>query len=368
MSKVKKVRAEKPKKKKRFHITGSMIMNIAVFVMVAIVLFMNRDGIIESWDILSKPNPMLLILILLIPVQILSYFARGMIFWSYLKDRGKLKGHKISEAFRVALEINFLDTAFPSGGVSGIAYTVWRMGKIGVNKSLTLTTQLMRGVFTLIAYISLFAISLIIMTIQGHGDITMIIFTVFVILALVLGVFLLSFILGNKKRVIGLTNWCIDIANKIVKKISFGRIKKDVIPKNKAAKFMIDMHKDYVVLTSEKKLLIKPLFWAFVHILSDVALFVTAFLAVGVEFNIVALVVSYGAASGLANVVFTPGGFGAFEPTMAGMMAGFGSPYAGAWSAVILARVILVLGTIGSGYIVYLQAMKKYGKPPQSKK
>lgn len=361
-------KAEKTKKKRHFRITGSTIMNIAVFIMVAVLLFMNRDGIIESWDILSKPNPTLLILLLLIPVQILSYFARGMIFWSYLKDRGKLKKQKITEAFRVALEINFLDTAFPSGGVSGIAYTVWRMGKIGVNKSLTLTTQLMRGVMTLIAYVSLFAISLVIMTIQGDGDTMMIIFTVLVILALIFGVFFLSFIFGNKKRVLGITNWCINIANGFVKKISFGKINKDVIPKNKAVKFMTDMHKDYVMLTSDKKLLIKPLFWAFVHILSDIALFVTAFLAVGVPFNPVALVVSYGAASGLANVVFTPGGFGAFEPTMAGMMASFGSPYAGAWSAVILSRVILVLGTIGSGYVVYLQAMKKYGKPPEIKK
>lgn len=358
--------SKKSKAKKHPRITGRLVLNIVVFILVVAVIYFARDDIIESWYLLPTVN--LVILSLLIPIQILSYFGRGMIFWTYLKGRGELKDRKISEAFRVALEINFIDTIFPSGGVSGVAYTIWRMGKIGVGKSLTLLSQLLRGVLTLVAYVSLLTLSLIIVVFQGKGEPWLLGLAGLAILGLVVGILIIGYLLGNKKRITGLSKWFIKLGNKVVQKVTLGKVKKDVIPMEKSVEFMTELHEDYLVLASKKKLLIKPLFWAFVHIMADIALFVTAFFAVGVEFNLAVLVVAYGVASGIANVLFTPGGTGGFEASMISIMAIFGTFVAGATSAVVLSRAILVLGTIASGYIVYYQAMKKYGKPPELKK
>jgi Predicted integral membrane protein len=64
---------------------------------------------------------------------------------------------------------------------------------------------------------------------------------------------------------------------------------------------------------------------------------------------------------GIAMV--TPGGAGGYDATMVMFLAAGGIAAADATSGVLMTRVVLILGTLVSGYIVYRRAMKKYGKP-----
>ena len=60
---------------------------------------------------------------------------------------GRLIGH-ISrlEQTRIALELNLVNHIFPSGGVSGISYTSWRMHKLGVSSARSTFAQVIRYV------------------------------------------------------------------------------------------------------------------------------------------------------------------------------------------------------------------------------
>ena len=71
------------------------------------------------------------VLLLLIPEQILMYYAAGQIYFAFLKQR---KNFKMTQArlTRISLEINFVNHALPSGGASGLAYLIWRLKDMGI--------------------------------------------------------------------------------------------------------------------------------------------------------------------------------------------------------------------------------------------
>jgi len=63
----------------------------------------------------------------------------------------------------------------------------------------------------------------------------------------------------------------------------------------------------------------------------------------------------------VGSVMITPGGAGGYEAMMVLMLTSSGIAGATAIAGVLLARVILILITIGSGYIFYHLALRKYG-------
>ena len=66
--------------------------------------------------------------------------------FSYLREKNLI--HHISrlEQTRIALELNLVNHIFPSGGVSGISYTTWRMHKLGVSSARSTFAQVIRYV------------------------------------------------------------------------------------------------------------------------------------------------------------------------------------------------------------------------------
>ena len=60
--------------------------------------------------------------------------------------------------------------------------------------------------------------------------------------------------------------------------------------------------------------------------------------------------------------MITPGGAGGYEAMMVLMLASAGVPGGVVIAGVLMARVLLILLTIGSGYVFYHLALKKYGK------
>lgn len=351
---------------KRKRPIGRWILNGLVFVMVVLLIYFAWDEIVEAWYLLPSVNPF--ILLLLIPVQILSYFAGGMIFWTYLQGRGKLKEYRIGEAAKVALEVNFLNHIFPSGGISGITYVIWRLGKIGVNKGQAVMSQLVKALVSLISFSALLIVSLLIVTVENKSDDWLMVLAAVAVTAVIFIFLFAAYLIGSENRLVSFARWVSKVSNKVVQKVTLGKVKKQVLPEDRMVHYAKVVHDDYLALKADKKLLIKPLIWALVFVLSDVALFVVAFIALGVPFNPALVVIAYGAAMVVGGIMITPGGAGGFEVTMISVLAAGGMAVAGATSGVILARVILILGTIASGYVVYHQAMKKYGKPPEVKK
>ena len=85
--------------------------------------------------------------------------------------------------------------------------------------------------------------------------------------------------------------------------------------------------------------------------------------ALGYSVSLPILLISFGASAVGSFLVATPGGVGAYEAVMIGVLVAGGMPADVASAGVILARVILVLGTILCGVFAYSWALRKYGRP-----
>jgi len=85
-------------------------------------------------------------------------------------------------------------------------------------------------------------------------------------------------------------------------------------------------------------------------------------LALGTIVNPAAILLAIGVAAVVGAFMITPGGAGGYEAMMVLMLTGSGIKGATVIAGVLLARVILILLTIGSGYLFYHLALRKYGK------
>jgi uncharacterized protein (TIRG00374 family) len=161
--------------------------------------------------------------------------------------------------------------------------------------------------------------------------------------------------------------WLTKILNSIVRKVTFGR-KPEALKPGRVEKFFFDFHNDFMVLKNDKKLLMKPIIWSFLFNVFEVLLFMVSFWALGMWVNPAVLLIAYGAATLTGVFMLTPGGAGAYEAVMIGILSASGVAAGVAFAGVILARAILIIGTLASGFVVYQHALHKYGQPNLDKK
>lgn len=289
-----------------------------------------------------------------------------MIF-SYLRDKGKMKEVPRRELVAVALEGNFVNHVLPSGGVSGVSYLSWRLNHLGVPAGRATMAQVVRHAMGYVAFITLLVIAILVVTIDGNIN-RWIILTSAVLMgvmssAIVAAIYLLS----SKRRIDGFSVWFTRISNTAIRKVTFGR-KRKILRENKVSTFFDDMHRDFLELRHDKKLLIKPYLWGLVFMAMDAGLFAITFLAMGEPINPAPILIAYGVASLAGFVVLTPGGAGAYEAIMVAFLAIAGIASGIAIAGIVLTRVIVLLGTIIFGYVFYQRALLKYGKHKTNKR
>ena len=133
------------------------------------------------------------------------------------------------------------------------------------------------------------------------------------------------------------------------------------LQENTIIDFLGEMHSDFMELSRDKRLLIKPILWGLVYALGDAGLFMIAFWSLGEVFNPAPILIAYGVATVVGLVVLTPGGAGAYEAIMVTFLAFAGIAGGVAIAGILLARVIILLGTVILGYAFYQHALSAYG-------
>ena len=333
-------------------------LSIITFGMVIVIIFFSRHELVQAWKIMGSVN--LWILMLLIPGQILVYYIGGEMMFSYLRAKGVTKDIPAKDLTQMALEMNFVNHVLPSGGVSGISYMTWRLSKYGLSAGRATMANLVRFAMTFAAYISLLLVAVVAITIDGSINRWIIFMSFSLILVTVVAGAGLVYVLSSRKRMWKAAGWVVRFGNKMTKRLTFGR-KKNPFSYSDVEKFFTDMHFDYVALRRDRNILIRPFLWGIAFTVGDVFLYVLTFWAMGIFFNPAAMLIAYGMAIFAGMLVITPGGTGAFEAVMISFLALAGVNKGEAIAGVILARVILLLGTIILGYAFYQRSIIKYG-------
>lgn len=334
-------------------------LSVVTLVLVAVIVFFSRHELVRAWELLGQVN--IWILLLMIPGQILVYFAAGEMMFSYLRAKKSIDHISGPQLVRMALEMNFVNHVLPSGGVSGISYMTWRLGKFDVSAGRATMAQVVRFAMGFVAMIVLIAVSVLVVTIDGNINRWIILMSALLVggmLAVIVGAI---YLLSSNTRIAKFSNWLVRTVNRLVRMVTLGK-KKVVLTHAKIDVFFDEMHHDYVALRGDKKILLKPFLWGLVFTAADAGLFLIAFWALGSVVNPAPVLIAYGVASLAGFFVVTPGGAGAYEAIMVAFLAVAGLSQGVVIAGVILARVIILLGTIGLGYVFYQMALIKYGK------
>lgn len=334
-------------------------VSLATLVLIAVVIYFSRHELAHAWQLLGHVE--IWILLLLVPGQILAYYASGEMIFSYLRAKNAINDVKGLELARMSLEMNFVNHILPSGGVSGVSYMTWRLGKYGVPSGRAAMAQVVRFAMGFVAFIALLVVAVLAVTIDGNINRWIILVSSTMVAAMVTAMLLGVYLFNSERRTEQFAGWVTRTTNKWVRRATFGRHRK-VLDQASTLAFFREMHHDYVALREDKAILLRPFLWGLVFTLADAALFWITFWALGTPVNPAPILIAYGVASMMAFFVVTPGGAGAFEAVMVGFLAIAGLSQGIAIAGIVLTRVILLLGTILLGYLFYQHAILKYGK------
>jgi putative heme transporter len=334
-------------------------LSVVTFILIGVIIFFARHELAHAWELLERVN--IWILLLLIPGQLLVYFASGEMMFSYLRAKKSIEKASPLSLARMSLEMNFVNHILPSGGVSGISYMGWRLGHLGVSSGRAIMAQMVRFAMGFVAFIVLLIIAVIVVTIDGNIN-RWIILVSSALAGLMIGAIIVgSFLLTSPNRVLAFASWLTKTANRLVKKVTFGHVK-NILVYDKVEAFFIELQHDYAALMRDKRVLIKPFLWGIVFTLADVSLFCITFWALGEPVNPAPILIAYGVATSAGFFVVTPGGAGAYETLMVAFLKIAGIAAGAAIAGIVLTRVFVLLGTIGLGYLFYQHALIRYGK------
>ena len=298
------------------------------------------------------------ILLLLIPEQILMYYAAGQIYFAFLQQR---KGFKLSQAklTRISLEINFVNHALPSGGASGLAYLIWRLKDLDVTAGQISFIHVLRyGICALANTVQTF-IAVVIVLMTGAAAVSGY-WALWLAAAIALGIQALIVlawaIVRKQKRVDWLSEKATSFVNKVVHAITRGR-KRKYLKESTVADFFNDLRQDYLMLMRNKKMLWRPVVWGAFYSFLELATYWVVASALGHPEVLPQIMIAEGVASVVGTVMVTPGGMGGYEAAMVTVMVATGVDLSTATITVVVTRVFVLVGTILSGYGFYQHSL-----------
>ena len=336
-------------------------LTIITLVLLLVVVTAAWPQILKAWALMGSVNPW--ILALLVPIQFLSYYATGGIIFSYLRSKGNLKDISHGRMTRIALELNFVNHVFPSGGAAGFSYLAWVLKKHQVSVSRSTMSQIIRFVLTFISFIVLLVVSMIILAFRHRIDSATVLIGAVLIVGAIAATWLAIWLVKSLPRLRKFSAWVTRVGNKIISAATFRRVQ-NKIKYETIYEFFDDIHDDYMGLRRERKVLLVPFLWALLANALDVALIWIAFWSLGFPLDASLLFIAFGVASIASAFAVTPGGTGVYETIMVAFLAASGVTPEVAIAGTLLARVTLLAGTVLFGYVLYQLTVVKYGKRP----
>lgn len=357
------------------------ILSVVTLILVAIVVWQAWPEIIEAVNYLANTN--LWFILLIIPEQLLMYYCVGQMFFSYLaaknaNDRAKkqkektkrvalAKGEKKVSAWnlaRVSFELNFVNHAIPSGGVAGLGYISWRLKQFGSSVGQTSFMYLLRYGITIMAnqVQVLIAIALIcLLGLVPTGAWWVIALALAISFGIVIALVVIVIIASSRKRIDWFVKVAVRVMDAVVSAVTFGH-RKHALDRKVVQKYFYDLHENLTIARQNKKILIRPILWGLLYSFLEVATYWLVASSMGHPEVILQFMVAEAIASAVGAVMLTPGGVGGYEGAMIFIVSALGVDIGLATAVVVSTRVIVLVGTIVSGYGFYQHAISKLGK------
>jgi uncharacterized protein (TIRG00374 family) len=287
------------------------------------------------------------ILFFVVLAQAASYLANARYYQTVLK----IFGHKLplKDLYEISLAINFVNQVFPTGGISGATYLSRELhGEVPVGKA-TLV-QLMRYIFTFLAYLAVLVIGFLFLFLGDDLQRVSLRLALLLMLVIIIGSLLILAIVSDRSKMSRLLKFGVTLVNRV------GRIfggKRKLITDEKIKRFLDEFYRGYAMLLENKRAWARPLFWCLVGSLFEVTTIYIVFLAFGQVVNPGIVIAAYTIANLASLLSFYSGGIGFYEGGMAATLAFLGIPFATSLSVTIFYRAFNFVLFLPLGFYFY---------------
>lgn len=341
-----------------------LILNVVTVLVLGLVVYFLREEIGQALRDLGRVNAVALLLI--IPLQLQNVAAQAHLYQDFLKILGSKQDFRLM--FKVGLEMNFVNNVFPSGGVSGFSYFAARLKPLGVSTAQSTLTQMMRFMLTFVSFVVLLFIGLFLLALGGSASNMTILITCSLAFLTVFLVLVGVYIVSSKSRIRTFTRTATKVVNRILHVVRPQH--PETIELKRVELVFDEMHENYLLLKQKFPDLKKPLFYATLANLTEIATIYTVYIAYGQFVNPGAVIIAYALANVAGLVAVLPGGIGVYEGLMTLVLVSAGIPAGLAISVTVMYRVLNMALKLPPGYYYYRQALSELGNgaPPRAKR
>jgi uncharacterized protein (TIRG00374 family) len=329
-----------------------LILNIATVLALGVLIFAIQDQLVETFKNLARVNAALLLL--LIPIQALNYHAQTKLYQGLFGVLGNKLSYKF--LYKAALELNFVNHVFPSGGVSGISYFGVRLkGKDITGAKATLVQVIKLGLLFL-SFEVLLAAGLLFLSLDGKANNFVILITTAITTLLLVATVAFVMIIGSKRRIEATFTFLTVLTNRILH--FFLPKSPETINIQRAKHTVEDLHRNYKTIESKWKDLKLPFIWALLANFTEVISIYIVYLAFGEWINLGAIILAYSVANFAGLVSVMPGGVGIYEALMTAVLVAAGVPAGLSLSATVMYRVLSTIIQVPPGWFLYHRALQ----------
>jgi len=324
------------------------ILFFVAFVVIAILLIIQFGQFQEFLAIVKQVN--LLILLGVLVLRALYYLANTKYLQTYLR----IFHHRpaFGELFKSILVVNFADSVFPSGGVSGIAVLRGSLRKYGISPHTSTVAQVFYRAFTGLSYIVLLVGSLVFLFFSQN--IEMVSFRLILVALLVMLVvsFLILGLLINKKISYRFAFW-------LTRPLNWGlkRIKKNSLSQQQLNQLLDRLYSSIAEFKNDWKKLLKPFSWTFISLVIDVGSLYMVFVALGEFPNPGVVSAAFIIAMSISIFSVFTSGVGVFELGLVSVLVALGLSFDVSFPASIIYRIIAFWLFIPIGLFFYKRTL-----------
>jgi putative heme transporter len=329
-----------------------VVLNIVTLLALGILVYAIHQEIIDTLRAIKHVQWWALLLI--IPLQLWNYDSYARLYKTLFKKLGNKVHYK--DMFRVSLELNFVNHVFPSGGVSGFSYFSLRMKDYGVRSSTATIVQLLRFFLGYLGFLVLLAVGILALAAAGRANNLVIMVATFLATLIVVGTFVLGYIIGDNGRINAASAFLARVANRII--ALFRRGKPETISLAKLRSAMDEMHRSFMIIQENRGIVKKGVWYGFLTGFTELLTIYVVYIAFGEWVNIGAVILAYAIANFAGLVSVLPGGVGIYEALMTATLAVAGVPPALSIPVTVMYRVLGISVQIVPGWILYQMRLR----------
>lgn len=340
----------------RKHLKRDIKFWINVFTLVALgfLVYVSWEQIVEAFSNLGELNTWALLF--MIPLQLLNYYAIARLYKDFFDAHGDRI--RLREMYKIALELNFVNHVFPSGGVSGFSYLSVRMKQLGVSTSKSTLAQILRFALTFISFIVILLFGIVVLAFGKNTSPLIILISSTIIFSTIAGAAIGVFIISKASRIKAFVSWLPKALNYVFRFFKKGH---ELIKISKVERTLEELHEDYKALSKDMKLVKWLLVWALVLNIAEVMTIYMVYIAFGQFINPGALIIAYAVANFAGLIAVLPGGVGVYEGLMTAVLASAGVNKGLALSSTVVFRILTMAAFLPVGYLFYQRAINRVG-------